>query len=66
MDPKYDPVNLTLDEYDYSGKSGDEEELQNLPPLEGDEEKHSVPSTPLSKGDKRGGKGLKILTQTNY
>ena len=62
MDPKYDPANLTLDKYDYSGKSGDEEELKNLPPLEGDEEKHySVPSTPLSKGDQRGGKGLNIL-----
>ena len=31
-------------------KSGDEEELDDLPPLEGDEEKnYSVPSTPLSK-----------------
>ena len=37
--------------------------LHDLPPLEGDEEKHyRVPITPLSKGIKEG-KGLKILTR---
>ena len=62
----YDPASLTLDEYDYSEwykiKSGDEEELDYLPPLEVDEEKYySVMSTPVPKGVKEG-KGLKILT----
>ena len=51
--PKYDPTNFTLDEYDYSEwyneKSGDEEELNDLPPLECGEE--------VKKG-----KRLKILT----
>ena len=37
MDPKYDPANLTLDEYDYSEWY---KELDDLPPLEGDEEKY--------------------------
>ena len=64
MDSKYDSANLTLDEHHYSewykGKAGDEEELYDLLPLEGDEEKHySVPSTPSSKGFKEG-KGLKL------
>ena len=35
IDPKYDPTNLTLSEYDYSGWY---KELDDLPPLEGDEE----------------------------
>ena len=44
-DPKYNPFNLTLDAYDHEEKSddstikGDEEELDDLPPLEGVEEK---------------------------
>ena len=42
MDPKFDPTNLTLDEYDYdkcykksdcSTVKGDEEELDDLPRL---------------------------------
>ena len=41
-------------------KSGDEEELYNLLPLEGDKEKYSAHSRPLSKGVKDG-KVLKIL-----
>ena len=52
------------DKHDYSElckeKSGDEEELYNLPPLEGDKEKYSAHSRPLSKGVKDG-KVLKIL-----
>ena len=66
LDSKYDLPNLNLDEYDYSEwykKWDDEKELDNLPPLEGDEEKYnSAPSTPLSKGDKKEGKGLKVFT----
>ena len=60
MDPKYDHTNLTLDEYDsekwYKEKpddltvKSDEEELGDLPSLEGDEEKVKE------------GKWLKILT----
>ena len=45
IDPKYDPVNLTLREYDwylysewYKEKSVDEKETDDLPPLEGDKE----------------------------
>ena len=67
MDPEYDPANLTLQEYDYSEwyeeKSGYKEELYDLPPLQVAEEKfYIVPSTPFSKGDKKEGNGLKILT----
>ena len=63
MDPKYDPANLTLDEYDYSEWY---KELDDLPPLEDDEEKYyNVPSTPISKGAKEG-KGLKILTPKKF
>ena len=59
MYPKYDIANLILDEYGYSGWY---KELDNLPPLEGDEEKYyTASSTPLSQGAKQG-KGLKILT----
>ena len=36
VEPKYDPVNLILDEYDYKQCF---EESEDLPPLEGDEEK---------------------------
>ena len=43
MSPKFDPANLTIDEYGYSEwykeKSNDEEELDNLPPPKSDEEK---------------------------
>ena len=53
IDPKYDPANLRLDEYNYSKwcneKSGDEEELDDLPPIEGGEKAKE-------------GKRLKILT----
>ena len=60
----YDHANLTLDEYDYSEwyqkKSGDDEKLNDLLPLEVDEEK-SVPSTIVSKGVKKG-IGLNIST----
>ena len=52
------------DKHDYSElckeKSGDEEELYNLPPLEGDKEKYIAHSRPLSKGVKDG-KVFKIL-----
>ena len=59
MDSKYDPANLTLDEYDYSEWH---KELDDLPPVEGDEEKYYTSwSTQLSKGAKEG-KWLKILT----
>ena len=59
MDPKYDPTNLTLDEYDYSEWYN---ELNNLSSLERDEEKYyAVSCTTLSKGAKER-KGLKILT----
>ena len=69
MDPKYDPANLTLDEQNHSEwykekpddstEKGNEEELADLPSLEGDAEKfYSVPSKPLSKGVKER-KGLK-------
>ena len=37
MDSKYDPANLTLDEYDYSEWH---KELDDLPPVEDDEEKY--------------------------
>ena len=58
MDPKYDIANLILVEYDYSGWYN---ELDDLPPLEGDEEKYyTASSTQLSKRAKQG-KGLKIL-----
>ena len=64
INPKYDPVNLTLNGNDYSEsykKSDDDEKLDDLP-LECDEEKYYiVPSTPLLKGVKEG-KALKILT----
>ena len=44
MHPKYDSANLALDGYDcnewYKEKSGNEEELDDLPLLEGDEEKY--------------------------
>ena len=61
MGPKYDPSNLTLDEYDYSERY---EELDDLRQLEDDEEKYySVPSTPISKGYKKEeGNRFKILT----
>ena len=40
-DPKYDPANLTLDQYDYSEwykeKSGDEAELKIIAPTRNDE-----------------------------
>ena len=43
MSVKYDPANLTLDEYDYDERynenSSDGEELDDLPLLEGDEKK---------------------------
>ena len=57
QDPKHDPANLTLDEYDYSElyreKSGDEKKFDGLPPVEDDEEKYyRIPSTLLSKGGK--------------
>ena len=43
MSLKFDPANLTIDEYGYSEwykeKSSDEEELDNLPPPKSDEEK---------------------------
>ena len=58
-DPKYNTTSLTLDEYDYdewckeksydSTVKGDEEELDDLPPQEGDEKVKE-------------GKELKILT----
>ena len=42
IEPKYDPANLELEEYDYSEwykeKSVGENKLDNLPPLEDDEE----------------------------
>ena len=52
--------------YDYSEwykeKLDNEEELEDLLPVKGDEEKYySVLSTPLSQGDKKEGKGFKIL-----
>ena len=48
-------------------KSDDEKELEDSPPLEDDEKKfYSVISMLLSKGGKRDGKGLKILTPKNY
>ena len=67
IDSKYNPANLTIDGYDYNEwykvKSGEEKELENLPPLEGDEEKHySIPCTPILKGDKKEERGLKIST----
>ena len=55
MDAKYDPANLTLQEYDYSEwykeKSGYKEKLFDFPPLQVAEEKfYIVSSTPFSKG----------------
>ena len=55
---KYDSTNLTLDKHGYSEQYI---ELNDLPPLEGDKEKYSVPSTPISKGAKER-KRLKVLT----
>ena len=37
IDPKYDPANITLHEYDYS-EWYKEKEFDDLPQLEGDEE----------------------------
>ena len=48
MDPKYDPTNLALREYQYSERY---KNLNDLPPPEEDEESYySVPSTSLLKG----------------
>ena len=58
--PNIIPLYLTLDEFDYSEWY---KELNDSLPLEGDEEKYySVPSTPLSKGDKKERNELKMLT----
>ena len=66
VNPKYDPMKLALDAYDYEEwfKKEYEEtvDIPPMPPLEGDEEKYySAPSTSSSKCVKRG-KGIKILT----
>ena len=51
-------IYLFIDDYEYNNYFDEEskavkEELDNLPPLEVDEDKYySVPYTPLSKGDK--------------
>ena len=54
------PANWAIDGYDYSEWN---KELDNLPPLEGNEEKYYIASSmSLSKGDRKGWKGLRILT----
>ena len=64
LEPKYDPVNLAFDRYDYD--KWFKEELENLSPnqpIEDDEEK--IDDLPPLKGDEgklKEGKGLKILT----
>lgn len=59
MDPKNNPFNLILDEYDYNEWY---KEVDDLPLLEDDEEKCNVPSMPFLKGAKEG-RRLKLLTQ---
>ena len=59
--------NPDIDKYVYSQwyieQSGDEEELDDLPPMECDEKRITIIS--LSKDYKREGKGSKILTSKN-
>ena len=64
---KHNLIDLFFNGYEYNDYFDKEpkvvkEELDNLSSQEGEEEKYySVPSTPMSNGDKEG-KGLKILT----
>ena len=68
--PKYDPANLTLDEYKHSEwykKIRWWKRTRRFTTTRRWWKKYySVISTLLSKGDKRDGKGLKILTPKNY
>ena len=60
MDAKYDPTNLTLDEYDYSEwfrKKSDDEESMNTPQ---EDVKIFMPSLDIK--EIKEGHGIKILT----